>query len=413
MINVLKKRDFSLLWLGGLVSMIGNWMLMAALPFHVYQLTGSALATSGVLMAYIAPGILFSSLAGVLVDRWSRKRTMLFISLMQAAALMLMLLVQSPGQVWIFYVAIFLGSSLASFFSPAENALLPNLVGEEHLMAANSLNALNDNLGRLAGPAIGGALLGLAGFTSVVLVDSATFLFAALLILFVRAPQTISTGAPEHEAGSGLAGFWQEWAAGLRYIRGRRLLAATFIVMGIALFGDAILSAVLVVFVQADMKLGALEFGWMMTTRGIGGLLGGVLIAQLSSRWTPRQLIVTGLVFLAGLIVLMLSFPTLEIVLPLLVLAGFAVIAWIVSVQTLLQTGSEDAYRGRVFGSFGTTTTLLMFFGSALGGLFTDLSGAGTLMLGSAVIYLVAGVVAWRLLPAERPELLPVLVASG
>ena len=411
MLAVLKNRNFSLLWFGGLVSMIGNWMLMAALPFHVYRLTGSALATSGVLMAYIAPGILFSSLGGVLVDRWDRRRTMLIVSLLQALTLLLMLLVRAPDQVWLFYITIFLGSALGSFFSPAENALLPNLVGEEHLMAANSLNALNDNLGRLVGPAIGGVLLAGFGFPSVILVDSATFVFAAMLILLVRAPAAASIPAADVSSGETRPGLWKEWLVGLRYIRSRRLLAGAFLVMGIALFGDAILSAILVVFVQVDMSLGPVEFGWMMTTRGIGGLLGGLMIAQLSARWTARQLIVAGLAGLSALIILMLQFPVLEVVLPLLALAGMVVVAWIVSVQTLLQTGSEDAYRGRVFGAFGTTTTLLMFFGSALGGLFADLSGAGVLMLVSAAIYLLSGMVAWRVLPADAPE--AALVPAG
>ena len=74
MLATLRNRNFSLLWLGGLISLSGNWMLLTALPFYVYQLTGSALATSGLMMAYIAPGIVFGSVAGVLVDRWDRRR---------------------------------------------------------------------------------------------------------------------------------------------------------------------------------------------------------------------------------------------------------------------------------------------------------------------------------------------------
>ena len=77
MLATLRNRNFSLLWTAGLISLIGNWMLIAAIPFHVYDVTGSALATSGWLIAYILPGIFFSSIAGVFVDRWDRRKTMI------------------------------------------------------------------------------------------------------------------------------------------------------------------------------------------------------------------------------------------------------------------------------------------------------------------------------------------------
>ncbi|MFN2221661.1 MAG: MFS transporter, partial [Candidatus Promineifilaceae bacterium] len=144
MIATLRNRSFFLLWLGGLISMIGNWMLMAALPFYVYQVTGSALATSGLLMAYLAPGMLFGSVAGVFVDRWDRKRILVIGNLIQAMIIPLLLLVEANGWIWLIYVAAFAESTVNQFLGPAENALLPTLVSEEHLVSANSLNVLND-----------------------------------------------------------------------------------------------------------------------------------------------------------------------------------------------------------------------------------------------------------------------------
>jgi MFS family permease len=398
MLATLKNKNFTLLWLGGLISMIGNWVLMAAMPFHVYALTGSALATSGLLMAYIAPGIVFGSVAGVFVDRWDRKRTMVMTSLMQAAILLVLTAVNTPQMIWLIYVVAFIEATLARFFSPAENALLPTLVGEEHLVAANSLNSLNDNLARLVGPAIGGALLGLVGFSSVVVVDAVTYLLAALLISSVAAPKREQAAAPSTEtASSKWIQMWREWIAGLKYVRTNRILASSFLVIGIALFGDAIISAILVVFVQADMGLTAVEFGWMMTARGIGGLIGGLLIAQISKKFSTTQLITGGLTIGGILLFVAINFPVLPVVLPVLVLMGISVIPWIVSLQTLLQTNSDDAYRGRVFGAFGTTTTLLMFVGSALAGLLTDQVGAIPLMNSAAVIFVGSGLLAFVL----------------
>jgi MFS family permease len=398
MLTVLKQRNFALLWSGGLISMIGNWILIAALPFHVYELTGSALATSGVLMAYIVPGVLFSSFAGVFVDRWDRKKIMVAVSLLQAIAILLLVFVRSVEWVWVIYVAIFIEASLSNLFKPAENALLPTLVGKEHLMAANSLNALNDNLARLVGPAIGGLLLGLTGLSSVVILDAVSYLLAAGLILLVQAPQMPASKPAETGPGE-IAPFrqiWREWLAGLKYVRRSQLLTGIFLVMGFALLGDAIISAVLVVFVQDDMGLSAVEFGWMMTARGLGGLLGGLLIAQISRKIKPEKLAALGMALSGVGILLIVAIPTLWLALPLLILLGIFALTWIVSVQTLLQQGTEDAYRGRVFGAFGTSSTLLMLVGSAIGGGLADLLGAQSLMGAASLLFVLAGFAAWQ-----------------
>ena len=395
MLATFKNKNFTLLWLGGLISMIGNWVLLAAMPFHVYALTGSALATSGLLMAYIAPGIVFGSVAGVFVDRWDRKRTMVITSLMQAVILLVLTAVTSPQMIWLIYVITFIEATLARFFVPAESALLPSLVGEENLMAANSLNSLNDNLARLVGPALGGVLLGLVGFHSVVIVDAFTYLLAGLLISFVAAPSREQPVQPEATSTSSRwVQVWRDWLDGLKIVRNNTIIANTFIVIGVALFADAILSAILVVFVQDDMGLSSVEFGWMMTARGIGGLIGGLLIAQLSQKFSATQLITWGLALSGTILLIAVNIPTLTVVLPSLVFIGVFAIAWIVSIQTVMQTNTEDTYRGRVFGAFGTTSTLLMFVGSALAGVLADQIGSLILMNSAAVIYIGSGLLA-------------------
>ena len=408
MIATLRNRNFSLLWLAGLVSLIGNWMLIAALPFYVYELTNSALMTSGLLMAMILPGVLFSSVAGVFVDRWDRRRTMIIINLLQMAVIPLLMLVRSPEMVWIVYVVAFIEASLSRFFMPAESALLPNLVDEEHLISANSLNALNDNLARIIGPAIGGALLGVLGFTAVIAADAISYLLAALLIMLLVVPESAKRAASTQTASKAKEKFtqiWTELIAGLKIVKQSRILKSSFLVIGIALFGDAILSAVLVVFVQDDMGLTAVEFGWMMTARGIGGLIGGLLIAQLGQRFTKAQLTAGGLLFSGVLLLIMVSFPLLEVALPLLVLVGIPLMAWIVSLQTILQQATEDKYRGRVFGSFGTLSALLMFFGTFIAGGLADLVGALILMTAAALIYIFSGILGWVLLHTPVQEL--------
>ncbi len=409
MIETLKNRNFALLWAGGLISMIGNWVMIAAMPFHIYTLTESALATSGFLIAYLIPGILFSSVAGVFVDRWDRKRTMLITSLIQSAVILTLVLAQSAEWVWFIYLVAFTESTLSHFFSPAENALLPRLVDEERLISANSLNALNDNLGRLIGPAIGGALLGIVGFSSVIIFDSATYLIAAILISLVVAPARETAEAEAEEptekktARGQLRQLWEEWLGGMNLVRNNRVLSAVFIVIGVGLFGDAIISALLVPFVQDVVGVGAVEFGWMMTARGLGGIIGGLLLAQFGSKVSPQKLLTYGMLISGVLIILAVNIPVYWIVLIGFALVGIPAVAWMVSIQTILQSATEEAYLGRIFGAFGTTTTLLMLFGSILGGGLGDLIGAGLLVNVAGFFYIIGGTLAIFLL--VRPSI--------
>jgi len=395
--NVLKQKNFALLWTGGLISMMGSWMLMVALPFHVFALTKSALATSGILMAMVAPGILFGSIAGVFVDRWDRRLVMVITSALQALVVLSLLLVRSAEWVWIIYVATFLESTLGIFFSPAEGALLPNLVGEEYLVPANSLNAMNDNLARIAGPALGGALLGILGFHSVILADVGSYLIAMVLILLIQAKNT----SPERddqpdaaqEEGAQKSGVWKEMMAGLQYIRTNKALTGLFLVLAIGLFGDAIISVLMVVFVQQNMGLGAVEYGWFFTARGIGGLLGGLLVGKFGQKFTFSQLISVGLIISGSAVFAILAQPSLLILIGTVILMGPALMAWLISLQTIAQKETEDAFRGRVFGVLGMTNGFIMFFGSAIAGSLADHVGTIIMIAIGGGFYMLAGAV--------------------
>jgi predicted MFS family arabinose efflux permease len=136
-------------------------------------------------VAKMLPGVLFGSVAGVFVDRWDRRRTMVFANLLMALSMLPLLAVPSTGRVWIVYAVAFAESSVAAFFRPAENSLLPRLVEERHLMVANSLNVLNNNLARLVGPALGGLAVGLLGLGGVALLNAASYLIAAAMISLI------------------------------------------------------------------------------------------------------------------------------------------------------------------------------------------------------------------------------------
>ena len=165
----LRQRNFALLWFGSLISITGDWMLLVALPIYVFRLTGSALATGAMFAAGLLPNVLFGSVAGVFVDRWDRRRTMVIANLLLTISILPLLIVPTTGLLWVVYAVAFVQSCVGIFNEPAENSLLPRLVEGEHLVAANSLNAMNNNIARLAGPALGGLVVGWLGLAGVVI----------------------------------------------------------------------------------------------------------------------------------------------------------------------------------------------------------------------------------------------------
>ena len=130
-----------------------------------------------------------------------------------------------------------------------------------------------------------------------------------------------------------------------------------------------------------------------MTARGLGGLIGGLLVGSIGRKFTPLQLITGGLLISGASIFLMLTRPSLPVMLSLLVLIGPALMAWLISLQAIGQKETEDAFRGRVFGAIGTSTTFIMFFGSAIAGFMADQIGTFILVAAAATFYMLAGLV--------------------
>ncbi len=396
MFGILRQRDFALLWVGGLTSSIGSTMLVIALPFYVYTRTGSALATGAMFIAETIPAVLFGSIAGVFVDRWDRRGATIVADVARAALLPLLLVVQTKDGLWAVYLVAAVESVISQFFAPANGALLPRLVDERDLTAANALSALADNLTLLVAPSVGGALLGLLGLPSIVLADSASYLVSAVLITFIRvSPEnTIGAGEANGEPMAAWRRTWREWVEGLRVLCGDRVLAALVLVMGLSSLAQGAFTVLLVPLVKDVLLGGALAFGWLATAQGIGGLLGGLVVGMIGRTAPPGRLIGLALVAVGALVLVMVNVPILALAFVLFALAGVALVAEGVGARTLLQSRVPDQYRGRTLGAVGTTGALLTLGGMGLASGLTGRLGVVTVLDASGGCWVLAGLVA-------------------
>jgi MFS family permease len=372
---VLRRRDFGLLWLAGLVSVAGDWVLATALPYVVYVQTGSVLATAGMVAAELVPSIVLGSFAGVFVDRWDRRRVLVASNLLQAAVVVTLLLA-ADGALVVVYVVAAAQSALAAFAQPAESALLPSLVGEDELVPANALNVLNNRLGRLVGTPVGAVLLSLAGLEAVVVVDALTFVLAAgLVALMTPTSEPRTAGHALAEAESALARFWSEWLAGLSAVREDRTIAVLFVVFALMTFGGTMLDPLFVPWVTDVLGQGVGAVAVLTTTSSLAGIAGSLVVGGLGRRASARSLIGWGSLVAGVVLLLRYNLPFLWVAVALSAVGGVTAVASSVGVETLAQERTPEHLRGRVFGSLQATVWLASLLGAVVGGLVGELVG--------------------------------------
>jgi predicted MFS family arabinose efflux permease len=394
---------------------------LVGLPFFVFRLTGSTLATGTMLIAGTLPRILLGSVAGVFVDRWDRRRTMVRTNLAMALGLTPLLLVDSPERLWIVYGVAFLEASLAQFFDPAEDALLPDLVGADHLLSANALNAQNNQIARLVGSAAGGVAVGLWGLRGVALLDAGSFLLAALLV------QLISRGIGAKAAravGVGIIGavkrFWGEWASGLKLVWGRPVGRVLLCVAAITGVGEGVFITLLAPFLIRVLRGDGEDYGLFLSIQAVGGIVGGLLIASVGDRFSPVRLLgfaslVFGVldlaIFMYPLVVsgLWLAFVLVGIV-------GVPGAAFLAGYLTLQQTSVPNEYRGRALGAFAMTAAVAQVLGMALAATLGDRVGIIPILAIQGAVYVAVGVlvlVAGPSLDGESPAEPPASPSGG
>lgn len=410
MLSVLRNRNFALLWWGGLVSMTGDYMLFVALPIYIYQATGSTLATSLMFIAGAIPRVLLGSLAGVFVDRWPRKRTMVVCNLLLALGVTPLLIVALGGPTWLVYVVAIFQSSVNQFFGPAENALLPTLVKRGQLTSANALNALNNNLARLIGPAVGGIVVSFSGLTGVVAFDLTSYLVAASLIAYMKLPTTITTRI--HRERSPLADTLRtlglEWREGLWVILRHRTVALLVGTKTFTSLGEGVFSVLLAPFVTEAFSGGALELGWVLSAQAIGGIAGGAAIGWLGGRVAPTYLLGFGALLL-GIIDLVIFnypvfFPTIAPALVLMAVVGIPASSFGAGYTTLMQTNVADKLLGRVFGTVGTTSAVATLLGMTVAGVLGDRVGVIPIINIQGIVYVLTGFSALAFIRSQRTK---------
>jgi predicted MFS family arabinose efflux permease len=345
-----RNRDFRRLWSSAGISGIGSWLLVVAIPFHVFNLTGSTVATGLTLALEALPPLLLGPWAGILLDRWDLTRAMWIADLVSAAAVALILFANAD-RIWLIYLAILVENSATTVFRPAARALLPAVVGTgDELTAANALNAFTSSAIRLAAPPLGALLLAGPGITFVLAVDIISYLLSAAIIATIHTHRHPSTTPAEKP----LEGF--------RYAARDRTLRGILLGQTIFLTANAGLTALLVPFTVDRLHAPGYVVGYLISGLGAGYLIGAALStkAWLSIR---NRLALTQFATAAAFF-LLFNAPNIPVAIVAAGLIGLPGSILLITAQTTIQRTAPAAMLGRIGALFFAADSLALLVGA-------------------------------------------------
>ena len=267
---------FSIMWLGQTVSLVGTAMSRFALTIWAYQLTGSATALALVAFFSFGPTILFSPLAGALVDRWNRKTIMVITDLAAGLATIsiLILFTTDQLQIWHLYIAGAFASSFEAFQFPAFSAAITMMLDKKHYGRASGMRSMAESGSTIIAPVIATIVLVAVGIEGVLFLDVISFLIGIGTLLFVQIPEPVRSDLSDKAQGT----LWQESLFGFRYIRARPpLLGIQFIFFLTNLFAT-ISFTLLPIMILARTGNDEVALASVQTMLGIGGLIGGIIM---------------------------------------------------------------------------------------------------------------------------------------
>jgi MFS family permease len=392
---------FRRLWIAGVVSDTGDWLMFIALPLVVLRLTGSAFGTSIAFLLELAPAVLLAPLVGRLVDRLPGRAVMVAAMLAQAGSLLPLLAVHDRSDLPVVYGVIVAQATFATVFEPAKNAMLPTLVGPERIVSANALVGLNNDLGRIIGGPLGGVLLAFADLGGVALADVATYLVAAALVASLPGQRAArgtgpSTGRPVRRGGGVLRAL-RDPATG-----------APILVVVLAAMAQGLFLVLFVFFVTEVLGGNEADVGVLRGVQAIGAIAAGAALGVLGARLDVLRLTLVGVLAFAAITALTWNASFLTHVLPLYAvlfgLIGAPAVLTGAGLTSLLQQAAPVGRLGSVFAALGLGQAVGQAVGLLAGGLLHGVVGTLPLMEVQAGLYVAAAALALVLLPrTARP----------
>jgi predicted MFS family arabinose efflux permease len=392
--DVLKNRDFLFLWLGQIFSQLPDkvFIILAVALMSAHFKEAGASMQSAFFVAHSMPAILFGSIAGVFVDRWSKKNVLVFSNVLRG--ILVLLLPLFPDSFVYILLLTFLISTLTQFFAPAETSAIPLILPRKDLLIANSLFTATMSASIVFGFALGYPALALVGGADYGhWLVGGSYLVSGLILSLVR------TGE-ESNRDSEKTSPWADLKEGLDYIRGNNIVQAALIQL-LVLY--SLLAALNILSIRLTKKLGLPDeqFGFLLAATGVGFAIGTWGLGRYGQRFARSRLAATGSLVIALTLGAIAFVSNVWGVLALCVLMGSAAALVMAPMQTAIQEETPEDLRGKVFGLQNNVVNIASTVPMALAGIAVDGFGLQPVILGLSAVSLAAAFISQKTRPVN------------
>jgi MFS family permease len=393
--RALASRNYRLYFAGQLVSLAGTWMQQIAMIWLAYRLTNSAAVLGMVAFASQIPILLFGPLAGVLTDRFDRRRILIatqFLAMLQAVLLAWLTWVGRITPEWLIGLALIHGS-INALDLPARQAFSVQLVDKrEDLPNAIALNSLLMNSARFVGPALAGFAVATIGEAWCFAINAVSYLAVIVALLAIDARANVPHDAPA----------WRAFREGVAYVLAHADIRPRLLMVAAVSFLVTPYAVLMPLFASEIFGGDARTYGLLIACAGAGSLLAGLYLAsRKDTQRLPRRVAAAVIVAGAGLTAFAVN-HSLALAFPIVMVLGFSVITVIAGSNTLIQVQVEDEYRGRVMAIFSMAFLGIAPLGSFSVGHLAHIVGVQPALLACGIGSVVVGLAARRRVARNR-----------
>ena len=381
---VFRNRNFTLMWIGQLISTAGTALSSLAASILVYRETGSALSVGLMLMATALPSVFVGLVAGVFVDRYDRKRIMIAADVLRALIVFAIPFLVPANILWL-YIGIMMISAIGQFFDPAHESVLPEVASEEELAAANSLMAISSFGSTAIGFAASGLIASRMPIEWAFYLDALSFLASGLCILLIRIKPIEITESTSVKLVA------QNLKIGLKHLFNTPLLRSLFFISIPVLIGFGLSNSLLLPFAERALNANEFEYGLQEGLTSVGFVVASLLMVSLADKLREGQWMAIGFfgMAVAGMAYSLTSSVPIAIII--VTISGFLNAPAAISRRLVIQRNTPREMRGRVNSAFFVSRDVLFLIGMAAAGL-ADLINIRMMYFSSALLVLVGGI---------------------
>lgn len=413
--KLLRNKDFTLLVLGKLVSLVGSVMQSFALSLYVLKLTGSGSIFASVMAVSIIPRLILGPICGVFVDWFDRKKIIVALDFLSGALVLGLYVISITAGVQLIhvYIVVILMAVISSLFNPAISTAIPSIMKKEELLDANSFNTMTMTIGNLVGPMLAGIIYGIFGLPVTLLLNGISFILSAISEIFIDLPNNRSD-----RKNISYRKFKTDFGEGIKYILGKstltKLLGAAFIIN----FAFNPMFSIGLMFVsKMILKVGDMEYGALQTTLVAGSLIGTLLVGKVSKRFELTRIFYSGVLF-CGVFVSLIGLCSARVfidlfqssAIPFIILAavGLIIVTGVsiinISMLTLNQKEIPNELLGRVNSVWATISTGAIPLGQIFFGMLYDKLPGYVPALFTAFVLISTAIYLMLSLPKEKKE---------